>query len=162
MSALGAALSRISPARGRVGEQASSGQILQVPFGCTLRPPGPEDPPRMLLVRIKLSVNEVLEVVLVVGTQPRNRATRFSVARADISRASETAIIAGSCAEPVEPLGAIGLCTGPFADDGPLVSLSESSAETAGSSNVVRGTHGNLTLSEDLILMGIEKHVLVA
>lgn len=162
MSSLGAALSWISPARGRVGEQASSGQILQVPFGCALGPPGPEDPTRMLLVGIKLSINEVFEVVLVVGTQLRNRATRFDGTRADISRARETAIIAGSCAEAVEPLGAISLCTGPFADDGPLVSLGESRAETASSSDVVRGAHGNLTLREDLILMGIEKHVLVA
>lgn len=137
MSSLSAALSRISPARGGVGEQASSGQILQVPFGCALGPPGPKDPSRMLLVGIKLSVNEVTEIVLVVGTQVRNRASRFAVTRADISRTSETAIIAGSCAEAVEPLGAIGLCTGPFADDGPLVSLSESSAETTGSSDVV-------------------------
>ena len=152
---LGAALIRISPARGRVGEQASSGQILQVPFGCALGPPGPEDPPRMRLVGIKLSINEVLEVTLVVGTQLRNRTTCFDGTRADKSRASESAIIAGSCAETVEPLGAIGLRTGPFADDGPLVSLGESRAETAGSSDMVRGAHGNLTLSEDLILMGI-------
>lgn len=56
----GVALPRIGPARGRVGEQARSGQILQVPFRSALCPPCPEDPPRVRLVSIKLGVNEVL------------------------------------------------------------------------------------------------------
>ena len=157
-SSLGAALSWISSARGRVGEYPSSGQVLQVPFGCAFGLPGPENPPRMRLVGIKLSVNKMLEIVLVGGTQICHCARVFAVARADIGRArvGKTAIITGSFSKAVKPFCAVGLCTGPFADDGPLVCLRELRAETAGSRDVVRGAHGNSTRSENLILMGIE------
>ena len=73
----------------------------------------------MLLVGIKLGVNEVLKIVLVSRTQIRDRACSFAGARADVTRASKTAVIACSFSEAVEPLSAVGLCTGPFADDGP-------------------------------------------
>ena len=164
MPSLGVALPRISPARGRVGEEAGRGQILQVPFRCAFGPPGPEDPPRVLLVGVELGVNEVLEIVLVVGTQGRDRACGFAGTGADVTGAGigEAAVIAGSFSEAVEPLGAVGLRTGPFADDGPLVGSGELRAEKAGGGDVVRGAHGDLSWREDLILMSVENHILVA
>ena len=118
----------------------------------------------MPLISIKLGVNEVLQVVLVVRTQTLNRARSFAVARANVTRAGigKAAVIACSFPEAVEPLSAIGLGTGPFADNGPLVGPGKFWAEAASSSDVVRGTHGNLTWGEDLVLMGIKNHVLVA
>ena len=117
----------------------------------------------MLLIGIKLGVNEMLEIVLVVRAQICNRAYRFAGTRADVTgaRVGKSAVIAGSLSEAVEPLGAVGLCTGPFADDGPFVGSGESRAETAGSRDVVRRAHGDLTWSEDLVLMSIENHILV-
>lgn len=89
----------------------------------------------MLLVGIKLRVNEVFEIVLIIRTQIRDRACSFAGTRADVagSRVSEGAVIACSFSEAVEPLGAVGLRTGPFADDGPLVGSGELRAEGAGS-----------------------------
>ncbi len=118
----------------------------------------------MLFVGIKLGVNKMLEIVLVVRTQICNRACRFASTRADVagSRVGESAVIACSFAETIEPLSAVGLCTGPFADDGPLVSSGELRAESAGSRNMVRGAHGDLRWREDLVLMSIENHILVA
>ena len=118
----------------------------------------------MLFVGIKLGVNEMLEIVLVVRTQICNRACRFASTRADVAgpRVGESAVIACSFAETIEPLSAVGLCTGPFADNGPLVSSGKLRAESAGSRNMVRGAHGDLRWREDLVLMSIENHILVA
>lgn len=118
----------------------------------------------MLLVGIKLGVDEVLEIGLIIMTQTRDRACAFVGTRADPagSRVGETTVITCSFSEAVEPLSAVSLRTRPFADDGPLVSSGELRAESTGSRNVVRGAHGDLSWREDLILMSIEEHILVA
>lgn len=116
----------------------------------------------MLLVGIKLGVNEVLQIVLVGRAEPVNRARGFAVAGTDVVRAREGAVVACAFAEPVQPLRAVGLRTGPFAHNDPLVRSRELGTETAGGGNVVRGTHGDLTGGEDLVLMGIEEDILVA
>lgn len=161
---LGVTLPRISPACGWIREQPSGRQILQVPFRCALSPPCPEDPPRMRLVGIKLGVNEVLKIVLVIRAQIGNRSCRFAITRTDVagSRIGESTIIACSFPETIEPFSAVGLCTCPFTDDGPLVGSGELRAESAGSRDVVRGAHGDLRWREDLVLMSIENHILVA
>ena len=164
VSALGVTLPRKRPAGGRIGEYPSSGQVLQVPLGRAFGLPRPEDPSRMLLVGIKLGINKVLQIVLVVRTQTGNRACSFAVTRADVTgaRIGKAAVVACASSEAVEPLSAIGLGTRPFADDGPLVGPGKFWAEAAGSRDMVRGAHGNLRWREDLVLMGIEKHILVA
>ena len=135
-----------------------------MPLRRTLGPPRPEDPPRVLLVGVELGVDEVLQVVLVVRAQIRDGARGFAGAGADVTRTGigEAAVIACPFSEAVEPLGAVGLGTGPFADDGPFVRPGELRAESAGGRDVVRGAHGDLARGEDLVLMGIEKHILVA
>ena len=79
------ALPGVRPARGRIREQARGRQVLQVPFGRAFRPPGPEDPARMLLVGVELGVDEVLQIVLVGRTETVNRACGFAVAGADVA-----------------------------------------------------------------------------
>lgn len=143
------------PASGRVREQTRGRQVPQVPFGRALRPPGPKDPAGMLLVSVELGVDEVLQVVLVGGAETLDRTGGFAVAGTDVAGVGEGAVVACAFAEAVEPLSAVGLRTGPFADDDPLVSSCELWAETAGGGDVVRGTHGDLTGREDLVLMGI-------
>ena len=161
---LGAALSRIGPARRRIRKQARGGQILQMPLGRAFGPPGPKDPARMLLIGVELRVDEMLQVVLVIGAQIRNRADGLAIAAADVARADvcQGAVIACAFSEAVEPFGAVGLGAGPFADDGPLVGAGELRAQGAGGGDVVGGTHADLTWGEDLVLMGIEEDVLVA
>lgn len=109
------------PARGRIREQTRGRQVSQVPFGRALRPPGPEDPASMLLVRVKLGVDEVLQIVLVGRTETINRTRGFAVAGTDVARAGKGAVVACAFAEAIEPLSAVGLRTSPFADDDPLV-----------------------------------------
>lgn len=163
-SSLGVALPGVGPARGRVGEQPRGGQVLQVPLRCALGPPRPEDPARVRLVGVQLGVDEGLQVVLVVRAQVGHGAGRFAVAGADVARSgvSQGAVVACSFAEAVEPLGAVGLCAGPLADDGPLVGTGELGAKTTGGGHMFRGGHGDLTGGEDLVLVSVENHVLIA
>ena len=118
----------------------------------------------MLLVGVQLGVNEVFEVVLIVGAQACDGARRFAVAGADVAGpgVGERAVIACTLPEPVEPLSAVGLCAGPLAYDGPLVGSRELGTESTGRGDVLRGAHGNLRWGEDLVLMSVEKHILVA
>ena len=118
----------------------------------------------MPLIGIKLGVNKVLQIVLVVRTQIRNRASSFAGTRADVTgaRIGKAAVVAGAFSEAVEPLSAIGLRTSPFTDNGPLIGPGKFWAEAASSRDMVRRTHGNLRWREDLVLMSIEKHILVA
>ena len=155
------ALARERPARGRAREYTRSRQVLQVPLGRAFRPPRPPDPPRMLLISIKLSIDKMLQIVLVVRTQARNRAAYFAVTGAHVSGAGESAVVAGSFSETVEPFGTVGLGASPLADNGPLVRPGELWAEGAGSRDVFRGAHGDLILGEDLVLMGVEQHIVV-
>ena len=155
------ALARERPARGRVREYPRSRQVLQIPLGRALRPPRPPDPARMLLISIKLGVDKMLQIVHVVRTQARDRAGDFAVAGADIGRARKSAVVARPLSEPVEPLGAVGLGASPLAHNGPLVRSREFGAEGAGGRDVVRGAHRDLILGEDLVLVGVENHVVV-
>ncbi len=118
----------------------------------------------MLLIGVELRVDEMLQVVLVIVAQVRDRADGFAIAAADVARANvgKGAVIACAFSEAVEPFGAVGLGTGPFADDGPFVRAGELRAQGAGGGDVVGGTHADLTRGEDLVLMGIEEDVLVA
>ena len=122
---LRAALARERSARRRAREDPRSRQVLQIPLGRALRPPRPPDPPRMLLISIKLSIDKMLQIVHVVRTQARDRAGYFAVAGADVGRAGEGAVVASSFSEAVEPFGAVGLGASPLADNGPLVRSGE-------------------------------------
>ena len=135
-----------------------------MPLGRALRPPSPEDPAGVLLIGIKLRVDEVLQVVLVLRAQVLDRAGGFAVAGPDVASAhvGERAVVAGAFAETVEPFCAVGLGTGPFAHDGPLIRAGELGPEAASGGDVVRGAHGDLGGGEDLVLMRVEEHVLVA
>ena len=158
------ALAWIRPLRRRIREQARGGQVLQMPLGRAFRLPRPKDPAGMLLVGVQLRVDEVLQVVLVIRAQIRNGAGGFAVAGADIAGACvrQRAVVAGAFAEAVEPLRAVRLGAGPFADDGPFVGAGELRPQGAGGGDVVGRAHGDLGRGEDLVLMGVEKHVLVA
>ena len=116
----------------------------------------------MRLVGIKLGVNEVLIIILVCRTQAGNGARVFAIARADVTRAREGAVIASAFPKAVEPFGTVGLGAGPFADDGPFVRSGKLGAETAGGRDMVRGAHADLAWRKDLILVSIEYHILVA
>ena len=91
----------------------------------------------MLLIRIQLRVDKVLQILLVVRTQVRHRARGFAVARADFGRAVKGTVVASAFAEAVEPFCAIGLSARPLADDGPLVGSGELRAESTGGGDVI-------------------------
>ena len=116
----------------------------------------------MRLIGIKLGVNEMLIIILVCRTEAGNGAGVFAIARADVTRARESAVIASAFPKAVEPFGTVGLGAGPFADDGPFVCSGKLRGETAGGRDMVRGAQGDLAWREDLILMSIEDHILVA
>ena len=158
------ALARIRPTRRRIREQARGGQVLQMPLGRALRLPRPKDPPGMLFVGVQLRVDEVLKIILVIRAQVLNRAGGFAVAGPDVAgaRVGQRAVVAGAFAEAIKPLRAIGLGPSPFADDGPFVGAGELGPEGASGGDVVGGAHADLGGGEDLVLMGVEKHVLVA
>lgn len=115
----------------------------------------------MRLISIQLRVDKMLQVVHVVRAQARDRAGFLAVAGADVRRAVEGAVVARAFSEAVEPLGAVGLGAGPFADNGPLVRAGELGAEGAGGGDVLGGGLGDFVLGEDLVLMGVEDYVLV-
>ena len=116
----------------------------------------------MGLVGIKLGVSEMLVIVLVCRTEAVNGADVFAIARADVTRAREGAVIASAFPKAVEPFGTVGLGAGPFANDGPFVRSGELGGETAGGRDMVRGAHADLAWREDLVLMSIEYYILVA
>ena len=118
----------------------------------------------MLLIRIELSVNKMLQILLIIRTQIRDRPRGLAVTGPDVAgaRIGKRAVIAGAFAEAVEPLRAVRLRTGPFADDGPLVGARELRAQSTGGGDVVGWTHGDLGRGEDLVLVGVEEDVLVA
>ena len=151
-----AALTGILPVRQRLGEKATSEQVLHVPLRSRLGMPGPEKPSGVLLVSIELCLDEVAEVEFVVRAQIGNGAGVFAITAAHDRTACQSAIIASTFAKSVEPLRAVRLCACPFANDGPFVGACEFGTKGAGSRNVFVRAHGDLVRAEDLVLVRVE------
>lgn len=143
------------PTRQRLRKDARSQQILHMPLRRTLRLPRPEEPARMLLISVKLGIDESGKIVFVVLTQSRHRTCVFPIAASYGAAAGESTIVAGTFAKAVEPFRTVGLGSGPFADDGPFVSTCELGSQRAGGLDVVVGRHGDLRGGEDLVLMRV-------
>ena len=100
------------------------------------------------------------EIVLVVGRQACDATDVLAVAATDIRVTGQGPIVSGTPAEAVQPLGAVRLSTGPFADDGPLVAARELvGRKGAGRGDVLGRALRQLAVIEDLVLMGVEHHV---
>lgn len=151
-----AALTRILPVRQRLGKKTTGEQVLQIPLWSGLGNPGPEEPSGMLLIGIKLGLDEVPEVILVVRAQSADAAGIFAIAAAHDVAACQSAIVASTFAKSVQPLRAVRLCACPFADDSPFVGACEFGTKRAGGRDVVRRAHGDLVRAEDLVLVCVE------
>ncbi len=54
-------------ARQRPREESVGEKVLHVPFRCALRLPGPKDPTGPPFISVQLGLDEMAEIVLVVG-----------------------------------------------------------------------------------------------
>jgi hypothetical protein len=128
------------PARQRLRDESSTGQVLEVPLRRTLRLPSPEDPARVLLIRIQLSLNVVLQVDLINLLHAINRTLVLVIAVAVItSSARERLVIASALAKTIKPFRTVGLRACPFADDGPFVCSGELGASATCGLDVCAG-----------------------
>ena len=116
----------------------------------------------MLLISIKLCLDEVTEVVLVVRAQVGNSAGIFAITAAHDRTACQSAIIASTFAKAVEPLRAVRLCACPFANHSPFVGACEFGTKCAGSRDVFGRAHSDLVRAEDLVLVRVEHIILIA
>ena len=157
-----AALTGILPVRQRLREQATGEQVFHIPLGSGLGMPGPEEPSGMLLISIKLCLDEVTEVILVVRAQVGNSAGIFAITAAHDGTACQSAIIASAFAKAVEPLGAVRLCACPFANHSPFVCACEFGTKCAGSRDVFGRAHSDLVRAEDLVLVRVEHIIFIA
>jgi hypothetical protein len=143
-----------------LGDETGPSEVLEVPFGCALGLPGPEDPAGMLFISVQLSLDVVFQVRLVDIEHAVDGSYVLVVAVSIISSASrKCSIVSGTLAKAVQPFRTIGLCTGPFADDGPLVGSCDFGTSCTGSLDVVAGLHGNFSIGEDLVDVGVEDNV---
>lgn len=144
----------------RLGDETSASEVLEMPFWCALGLPGPEDPARVLLVSIQLSLNVVFQISLVYIGHAIDGSLVFAIAVSVIPSASwECLIVARTLAKTVQPLRAISLRAGPFSNHSPFIGSSDLGAGGASSLYVVAGLHGNFSIREDLVDMSIEDNV---
>jgi hypothetical protein len=88
---------------GEIGNDASSGQRLEVPLWRTLGLPCPEDPSIGLLVANHLGLDEVADVLLGLGAQATYSANGVAVAGADVRGVFEGAVVTCASAAAVQP-----------------------------------------------------------
>lgn len=79
---------------------------MHVPLRRGFGLPGPEEPAGVCLVRVKLSLDEVAEVVLVVVGQIGDCAAVLSIAAAYLVAARKGTVVACAFTEAVEPFSA--------------------------------------------------------
>lgn len=128
LQGLVATLPRILSAGQRLRKQPVGEKILHVPLRRRFGDPSPEDPARMPLIRIELSLDEVAEVVFIIVGKRRDSTGVLSVTTTNSRAARKGAIVTSAFAKAIEPFRAIGLGACPFADDGPFVGASEPGA----------------------------------
>ena len=116
------ALAWVLPRSQRLWDDTRAGQIPEVPLGCTLRLPRPENPAGMALIGIQLCLYIVFHIDLIDVQHAINSALVLILAVPVVTFAFfECAIVACATAEAIEPFRAVGLCACPFSHDGPFV-----------------------------------------
>ena len=131
-----------------------------MPFRCAFGLPGPEEPTGSSLISVQLRLDEVAEIELVVRRQACHGTGVLAGAATNIRATGQGPIVSGALAKAIQPFGAIGLSTGPFAHNGPLVAVGELvGTKGTGRGDVLGWALRDLALVEDLILMGVEHDV---
>ena len=144
----------------RLRDEARPSEVLEMPFGSALSLPGPEDPAGMLFISVKLSLDVVFQIRLV-DIQHAIDGSHVLVIAVPIrlSASSKRSVVSRTLSKAVQPLRTVCLCTGPLADDGPLVGSGDFGARRTGSLDVVAGLHGSFSVGEDLVDMGVEYNI---
>lgn len=156
-------MAREFAASNRVGEDTTSNLVLHVPLRSTLSLPGPVQPAAALLIRIELGLDEAADVVTVSLGHAGDSADRLASATADGRATGVSTVVASTDALTVQVLGAVCHGAGPLADDGPLVGGEDVVVhEAAGCGGVLGCRHGEQTVVEDFVVVGIHHDVVDA
>lgn len=148
-------------------EETGVDEVVHRPLRSVLSLPGPVDPASVALVCIKLGLNVLTSSLLIGGREVVDIALVFAIAgTVDVLRilaVVESAIVPRSLAEAVQPLRAVSERGAPLADDRPFVSITYEILDIgAGVVDVVLERAGDLGVTEDLVLMGVERDVVDA
>ena len=156
----GRALTGEVPRGDGLRDQSGTSQVLEMPFRCTLRLPGPENPARVCFICIKLGFNEVCKIRLINLLHAINGAFIFPIAVTIVSgAASKGLVISRTLPKTVQPFCAIGLCTSPFADDGPFVGACEKRRGCTRSLDMIARLHSHFCVRKYLVDVSIENDI---
>jgi hypothetical protein len=104
-----ATLRRNFPGCQGVWNQTVVPQVLEIPLGCALRLPVPENPSGVCLVSIQLCLDIVLQVCLVGLRHGSDSAGVLSSAVSNIAASWKCPVIPSSCSKTIQPFRAISL-----------------------------------------------------
>lgn len=145
----------------RLRKESVGEKVLHMPFRRAFGLPRPKDPASPPLISVQLGLDEVADVVLVVRRQACHGTSVLAGAASNIRATAQTTVISSTPAKAIQPFSAVRLSTGPFADNGPLVAVSELvGAEGTGGGDVLGRALRHLTLIKDLVRMGVKHDVI--
>lgn len=143
----------------RKGNNAGSHHLTKVPLVDSLSLVAPKDPAGTLVISLHLGL-DVLAVLGDLLLAPSGNGF-LAVARANVVRAGEGAVISGAGANTIEPLGTVGKSCSPFTDNAPEGFCLGLVTKLAGSTNVGRKITGNLWGRENLIVVVVKNNKVI-
>ena len=102
------------------------------------------------------------QIRLVIPRQPLHGPNILPITTPHLATPRKSAVIPRALSPAIQPLGTIRLRTRPLAHDRPLVGAPHPRTETTRRLDMLRGTLGDLAVIEDLVLVGVQNHVVDA